>query len=100
MARSREAPGFSRGVHDGLYQEQNASGVIGGHGMKRFQLRRLEDVSGVSGTGVVAEGVEFSNGRVVLCWLSSVSSITVFDSVGDLMRIHGHQGRTHLVWED
>ena len=68
--------------------------------MRRFHLRRLEDVSGVSGVGIVAEGVEFSNGRVVLCWLSSVSSITVFDCVDDLMRVHGHQGRTHLVWED
>ena len=31
--------------------------------MNSFILRRLEDVSGVSGTGVVAEGVEFSNGK-------------------------------------
>jgi hypothetical protein len=30
--------------------------------MRRFQLKRNKDVRGVSDTGAVAEGVEFSNG--------------------------------------
>ncbi len=30
--------------------------------MRRFQLNRIVDESGVSGTGVVAQGVEFDNG--------------------------------------
>lgn len=34
--------------------------------MRRFELHREEDVSGVSGTGVVAEGVAFSDGRVLM----------------------------------
>ena len=37
--------------------------------MLRFQLRRAEDVSGSSGTGIVAEGVISNRGRVVLFWL-------------------------------
>ena len=35
--------------------------------IKRFRFKRTEDVSGISGTGIVAEGVEFTNGKVVMC---------------------------------
>jgi hypothetical protein len=34
--------------------------------MRLFLLIRNEDVSGVSGTGIVAEGVEFSDGTVAM----------------------------------
>lgn len=34
--------------------------------MKRFHLVRKEDASGVSGTGHVAEGIMFSDGKVVI----------------------------------
>ena len=34
--------------------------------LKRFLLVRTEDVSGVSGTGVVAEGVMFPSGVVLM----------------------------------
>ena len=34
--------------------------------MKLFQLHRHEDESGVSGTGIVAEGVQFSDGKCAL----------------------------------
>lgn len=62
--------------------------------MKTFRLVRSEDVSGVSGTGVVAEGIEFSNGKCVIGWLSSVASIVVYDSLEQVIQIHGHEGRT------
>jgi hypothetical protein len=68
--------------------------------VRRFQLVRDEDVSGVSGTGVVAEGVVFSTGKVVLSWCSEYRSVTVYDSVGDLETVHGHEGRTHIAWLD
>lgn len=32
--------------------------------IRTFKLNRKVDVTGVSGTGIVAEGTEFSNGRV------------------------------------
>ena len=38
--------------------------------MRIFSLVRHEDVSGVSGTGRVADGVEFNDGTVVLRWLT------------------------------
>jgi len=68
--------------------------------MRRFRLIRHEDVSGVSGTGVVAEGVRFSTGKVALSWCSNLHSVTVYDAVDDLERIHGHEGRTSIEWID
>jgi hypothetical protein len=38
---------------------------------RRFQLIRYEDESGVSGTGVVAVGVEFPSGYVQMEWLNT-----------------------------
>lgn len=68
--------------------------------MRRFTLVRDEDVSGVSGTGVVAEGVEFTNGKVVVRWLSERASTVVWDTLADAEAIHGHGGKTKVVWLD
>jgi hypothetical protein len=68
--------------------------------MRRFHLVRDEDVSGVSGTGTVAEGVVFATGKVVLSWCSEYRSVTVFDTVRDLQTVHGHEGRTRIEWLD
>lgn len=71
--------------------------------MRRFQLVRDEDVSGVSGTGVVAEGVAFSgDGPVALRWLSEWPTSVVFHDRGveSLEAVHVHQGRTRIVWID
>jgi hypothetical protein len=69
--------------------------------MKTFVLNRLEDETGISGTGIVAEGVEFDNGKVVLCWIVGDSkSISVWDSIEDAEAIHGHGGRTIIEWSE
>lgn len=68
--------------------------------MKRFVVERLEDVSGVSGTGVVAEGVEFTDGTVVLRWRTNLVSTAIYNSVDDLKAIHGHDGRSQIIWID
>ena len=59
---------------------------------------RNVDVTGASGTGLVAEGVQFPNGRVVICWLTARSSIVVWDSIEDAIAIHGHDGATEFYW--
>jgi len=69
-------------------------------GMRRFHFMRLEDASGVSGCGVVAEGVVFSNGKVALEWLSDHASTNLYDSIADVEFIHGHHGRTKIVFDD
>jgi hypothetical protein len=62
--------------------------------IREFYLERLEDESGVSGTGVVARGVVLPSGRVVLEWESQITSITIYNSVEELNEIHGHHGKT------
>jgi hypothetical protein len=68
--------------------------------MRRFALVRTEDVSGTSGTGIVAEGVEFSNGSVVMHWLSQLESLEFCANMHVVLQIHGHGGRTSVQWVD
>lgn len=65
--------------------------------MRLFELHRSEDVSGSSGTGIVAEGVIFTDGRVAMRWLTPPCSTQNYDSIHDLERIHSHEGRTRVV---
>ena len=57
--------------------------------MKIFYLKRKEDETGVSGTGRVAQGFVFDNGKVAITWLSEHPSVTVYDSIGEVHAIHG-----------
>lgn len=68
--------------------------------MRRFLLNRAHDNNGISGTGIVAEGLEFTSGKCVLCWYGRIGSITVFDSLGDLLFVHGHGLDTVIEWID
>ena len=67
--------------------------------MKMFYLKRVEDESGVSGTGRIAQGFIFDNGKVALTWLSEHPSITIYDSIGEVSAVHGHGGKTEVVME-
>jgi len=66
--------------------------------MKTFRLLRERDVSGVSGTGVVAEGVQFTDGTVAIRWLTERASTVIWANLDDAMAIHGHGGDTRVVW--
>lgn len=69
--------------------------------MRRFELHREHDVSGVSGVGVVAEGVEFSDGHAAVRWVTGEHRSTVaWDDVESVEVIHGHGGATKIVWLD
>lgn len=63
-----------------------------------FVLDRKVDSTGTSGTGIVAEGVRFSNGKVALHWLSHFGAVNVYDSMEVCERLHGHGGNTTVVW--
>lgn len=65
---------------------------------RRFQLVRDEDETGISGTGVVAEGMEFSNGMCAMCWLTAMHSVAVYPNIRQLEAIHGHNGRARITW--
>lgn len=67
------------------------------HGL--FVLVRDIDVSGVSGTGVIAEGVQFSNGVAVMQWVTTYQSTVVWPGgVEELIKVHGHDGATRVEW--
>ena len=66
-------------------------------------MQRDVDVSGVSGTGKVAEGIVFSNGWVALTWTNEgprFSSISIYPDIQTVERIHGHEGKTRIVYLD
>lgn len=68
---------------------------------RRFVLNRLVDHTGVSGTGVVAEGVCFTDGSAVIRWLGGFPSTVVhFDKMEGVRAIHGHNGSTEIAWLD
>lgn len=68
--------------------------------MRRFRLFRDADVTGISGTGVVAEGVMFSDRTCAMRWLSGRSSTAIYATPDDVVAIHGHGGTTRLEWMD
>lgn len=73
---------------------------------RRFRLVRTEDATGVSGTGVVAEGVVFSDGWAVTHWLDcepvNELTITTWLNKGHdgVVKVHGHNGSTRIEWLD
>lgn len=68
--------------------------------MRRFHLQRDADVTGVSGTGKVAEGVRFTDGSAALKWLTEINSLVIYPSIDNVEKIHGHGGQTKLIWDD
>lgn len=69
---------------------------------RTFRLIRDVDVSGISGTGIIAEGVIFSDGQVSLHWVNTPYPTTTLHPQGldSVMYVHGHGGKTRLVWDD
>lgn len=70
------------------------------HNTRRFILVRKEDATGVSGTGVVAHGIEWQNGEMVLHWPSRGGTTALYKSADQLIAIHGHDGKTLIQWLD
>jgi hypothetical protein len=68
--------------------------------MKQFFLVRSKDLTGVSGTGIVAEGVVFSDGQAILKRLREPYSLGVYQSIKHLINVHGHEGNTKVQYID
>ncbi|AFA76010.1 hypothetical protein GPOL_c50160 [Gordonia polyisoprenivorans VH2] len=67
--------------------------------MRTFFLYRHIDVSGVTGTGVVAEGVEFTDGSVAIHWVAGEHrSTAVWGGIADVEAVHGHDGASTIQW--
>lgn len=71
--------------------------------IRRFFLERAEDLTGVSGTGIIAIGVRLPTGRCVMEWTGKIEqSIVIWSSVEKMLEVVTHQGRndTKLRWLD
>jgi hypothetical protein len=65
---------------------------------RTFELVRYRDLSGVSGTGVVAEGCVFTDGSVALRWRGTNPATAVWPDLESVLAVHGHQGATEVRW--
>ena len=65
-----------------------------------FELVRYHDVSGVSGTGTVAEGCVFTDGSVALRWHGPNPSTAIWPNIEAILAVHGHHGATVVRWLD
>ncbi|MFJ6559927.1 hypothetical protein ACIQMV_08600 [Streptomyces sp. NPDC091412] len=62
-----------------------------------FILRRHHDVTGVSGTGIVADGALFpaaGKSVAVVRWRGERGSTVIWDNLAHVKEIHGHDGST------
>jgi hypothetical protein len=74
-------------------------------GIRTFTVCRINDESGVSGTGIVIEGITLATGQCVVHWLYPIprGSIAIFDSISDFATVHikPHPGNeTIITYED
>jgi hypothetical protein len=81
-------------------QQFVAASVPSPTGMRRFVLLRRYDVNGVSGTGIVAQGMKFSDGSVVIKWLRKPGAVAIYPSLEEMVAVHGHDGWAKVMWED
>lgn len=66
--------------------------------MKYFVLKRFEDVSKISGIGVIAEGIIFSDKTVAYRWLSDIATTVIADNIETVKTLHGHDGKTEIKY--
>ena len=59
-------------------------------GLRAFTVFRKSDESGVSGDGVVIEGVELATGQSIVHWLYPPprGGIAIFESMDDFIKVH------------
>jgi hypothetical protein len=74
-------------------------------GIRTFTIYRMSDETGVSGDGIIIEGVVLATGQAIIHWLTPFprGSIAVFDSLDDFTKIHinPHPGnKTIITFED
>tara|TARA_B110000211_G_C13599459_1_gene344010 strand:- start:69 stop:449 length:381 start_codon:yes stop_codon:yes gene_type:complete len=59
-------------------------------GIQSFTVYRTDDETGVSGEGIVIEGVRMATGQCVIHWLYPPprGGIAIFDSMDDFVKVH------------
>jgi len=74
-------------------------------GIRSFTVFRQTDETGVSGEGVVIEGVKLATGQAVIHWLYPPprGGIAVFDTMDDFIKVHIQPhpaNKTIITYED
>lgn len=64
-----------------------------------FWLVRLRDISGISGEGMIAEGIQFHDGQCVISWFGRFHTLEIAPNIEEVEAIHGHKGATRIIWE-
>jgi hypothetical protein len=67
---------------------------------RRFRLIRNRDITGVSGTGHVADGVQWPDGTATVRWRGDRPSTVHWDDIAHAEAVHGHGGATRIEWVD
>ena len=80
-------------IHD-IYRQASS--------IRRWIMVRQEDVSGVSGVGLVAAGIEFATGEVVGAFMSKFPGSFSFPSMSVAQNVHSHKGKhdTKILYID
>jgi len=63
---------------------------LAAQGIRTFTVCRQQDETGVSGEGIVIEGVVLATGQCIVHWLYPPprGGIAIFDSMNDFIRVH------------
>ena len=74
-------------------------------GIRTFTVYRDDDEGGISGTGVIIEGVKLASGQAVIHWLYPPprGGIAIFDSMDDFIKVHIQPhpaNKTSITYED
>ena len=74
-------------------------------GIRSFTVCRQHDQTGVSGEGVIIEGVVLASGHCIVHWLfpQPRGGIAIFDSLEDFLKVHVKphpQNKTIITFED
>ena len=78
--------------------------------MRTFKMIRNQDLTGTSGTGVVATGSVLDNGQTTVTWCvpakladgsyRDIKTTTIYNSWQDCILLHGHNGRTFIQFDE
>ena len=74
-------------------------------GIRSFTVCRQHDETGVSGEGVIIEGVVLASGHCIVHWLFPPprGGIAIFDSLEDFLKVHVKphpENKTIITFED
>jgi len=79
--------------------------ALAAQGIRTFTVCRQQDESGVSGEGIVIEGVTLATGQCIVHWLYPPprGGIAIFDSMNDFIKVHIEphpSNRTIITYQD